>query len=311
MKLIDQQYPSKRTYLQTDEGQLHVRRFGNPSGKSVVMLHWTPGSGALVAHAAHALGKRGYDVWAPDMFGFGASDHPEPSSWTQARHGKALAQGLQNAGLKRVILHGGHMGGEVAIETSLAAPDLVDRLILDGIASNWTVPVRTEILSQFAFDPPDYDANGAPLAWSWTWTHGLWNAWVPTLKIDEAWQSTLHQAMIDFLQTGLLGGCMRVSFGNYDAVAGLEKITHPVLALTADSDTLRDQYPTTVSAIQNVKGYVFSGVHPCHRPDGGDDYAAVLAAYIEDKPQRWLRKGDDLAPKKSLNTYKEEEAAKQ
>jgi pimeloyl-ACP methyl ester carboxylesterase len=306
MMSIDQLYPSQRQYLDTPEGQLHVRRFGDTGGQTIVMLHWTPGSGAQLAHVAHALGQRGYDVWAPDMFGFGTSAHPEPSTWSQARHGAALAAGLRGAGLENVIIHGGHMGGEVAMETAMAAPDLISHVILDGIASDWTVENRQEMISKFSFDPPAYDAEGAPCPHAWNWTYSLWKAWAPTLAFNAPWQPVLHQAVIDFLQTGMAGGPMRNAFGSYNARSRLPDIAQPVLALTADSDTLRSHFPTTVQALANVKAYVFEGTHPCHRPDGGETYAKILSAYMEGTPFAWLDKSDNLAPAAPLNQYEQE-----
>jgi len=309
MQSIDQRYPSTRQYIDTPEGQLHVRRFGDPAGRTIVMLHWTPGSGAQIAHAAYALGQRGYDVWAPDMFGFGTSAHPDPSNWSQARHGAALAQGLKDVGMHDIVMHGGHMGGEVAMETAMAAPGLVSHVILDGIASDWTVAMRQEMINKFSFDPPAYDAQGAPANHAWQWTYNLWKAWAPTLAFDGVWDQTVHQALIDFLQTGMAGGPMRTGFGNYNALARLPDIRQPVLALTADSDTLRSQFPTTVKALNTVQAYVFEGTHPCHRPDGGEAYADVVSAYIEGGAKySWLSKTDDLAPKAALNQYAQEDA---
>ncbi|MGD1956401.1 MAG: alpha/beta fold hydrolase [Sphingomonadales bacterium] len=307
MHLIDQLYPSKRFYLDTPEGQLHTRRFGDPAGRPIVLLHWTPGSGAQLAHVAHALGARGYDVLAPDMFGFGTSAHPDPTTWTQVRHGAALAQGLRDLGLSNIAIHGGHMGGEVAMETAMAAPDIVVDVILDGIASDWTVETRLDMISKFSFEPPAYEEAGAPVTHAWSWTHNLWKVWAPTLAFDGAWDATLHQAAIDFMQTGMAGGPMRTAFGNYNALDRLPDIKQPVLALTADSDTLRSQFPTTVRALKDVRGHVFEGTHPCHRPDGGEAYADIVSAYLEGTPHDWLSKTDDLEPKAALNQYEEQE----
>lgn len=309
MQLLEKLYPSKRLYLETPEGQLHARRYGDPQGQTIVLLHWTPGSSLMLAHVGHALGARGYDVLALDMFGFGASGHPNIDTWTQARHGAALAHGLKAAGLTDVIVHGGHMGGEVAMETAIAAPDIVRHVVLDGIASDWTPADRLEMINKFPFVPPAYDEAGAPTGHAWSWAYNLWKAWSPTLAFDAPWQPVLHQAVIDFMQTGMAGGPMRNAFGQYDAVSRLKDITQPVLALTADSDTLRSQFASTMNAIPTVKGHVFEGTHPCHRPDGGEAYADVLSAYIEGKPHDWLSKTDDLAPKAALNAYEQEEKA--
>ena len=294
--LIDTQYPSRRQYLDSLEGQFHVRRFGDPAGRAVVLLHWTPGSGAMLAHAGAALGALGHDVWVPDLLGFGLSDKPEPAGWTQQRHGAALAAALRDAGLRSIVLHGGHMGGEVAMETAIAAPALIDAVVLDGIATDWSPAQRGEILGQIGYAPPAYDGQGSPLGWGWEKTLWLWQAWVPGLTVDAHWAATLHQAMLDVMHTGFAPGAMKEAFGAYPAAERLALIRQPVLALSADSDTLRAHLPNTVGALHDVRAHVFAGVHPCHRPDGGADYAAVLDRFIRGDARGWLTKDDDLSP---------------
>ncbi|MEO0411047.1 MAG: alpha/beta hydrolase [Pseudomonadota bacterium] len=300
---LDTLYPSQRSYWRSPEGQFHVRRYGQAGGQAMVLLHWTPGSGAMLAHVGTALGEKGYDVYALDMLGFGMSDKPDPQTWTQARHGAALAAAIKGAGLKDVVVHGGHMGGEVAMECAIHAPERVSHVILDGIATDWPPAQRQAIIEQIGYDPPAYDDAGAPLTWGWEKTLWLWGAWAPGLKTGQHWNPTLHQAMTDVMLTAFAPGAMRAAFGIYDAVRQLPKVRKPVLALTADSDTLRTQFPSTVKALSDVKGHVFDGVHPCHRPDGGQVYADVIDAYLTGANHPWLGKGDDLAPAEKPTGY--------
>ncbi|MEM7569734.1 MAG: alpha/beta hydrolase [Pseudomonadota bacterium] len=293
---LDTLYPSERSYWRSPEGQFHVRRFGDKGGQAIVLLHWTPGSGAMLAHVATALGEKGYDVYALDMLGFAMSDKPDPQTWTQARHGAALAAALENAGLTNVVLHGGHMGGEVAMECAIAAPERISHVILDGIATDWSPQQRQDIIAQIGYDPPAYDTEGAPLTWGWEKTLWLWGAWAPGCTPGDRWSPTLHQAMTDVMLTAFAPGAMRTAFGIYNAAERLPLVPKPVLALTADSDTLRTQFPSTVRALQSVKGHVFEGTHPCHRPDGGPVYAEVVDAYLSGAAFAWLGKDDDLAP---------------
>lgn len=295
-RTTDQIFPSRRCYIESPEGQIHARCFGPKDGPPVVLLHWTPGSGAMLSHIGTALGALGYAAWALDLLGYGQSDTPQAEGWSQVRHGNALAAALRGAGLKDVTLMGGHMGGEVALECAVAAPDLVSRLVLDGIATDWTPAFRQELIAKIGYAPPDYDEAGAPLMWAWEKTLWLWKAWVPGLQVNAQSAPVLHQAMSDLMASGLQPGPMAVAFGAHPSRERLALIRQPVLALTAGSDTLRDQYPSTVQAIPDVRGHVFDGVHPCHRLDGGPDYAAVLHAFISGSREAWLGKNDDLAP---------------
>jgi len=138
----------RRTYLQCDYGQIHARVWG--AGDPVVLLHWTPGSGAMLAHIGAALAEEGFEAWALDMLGFGRSDRPPAAEgWTQARHGGAIADALSGAGLGGVTLCGGHMGAEVALEASLARPGLAQdggRLVVTGTGEVEAVPDLATLL---------------------------------------------------------------------------------------------------------------------------------------------------------------------
>jgi len=285
----------RRTYLQCDYGQIHARVWG--AGDPVVLLHWTPGSGAMLAHIGAALAEEGFEAWALDMLGFGRSDRPPAAEgWTQARHGGAIADALSGAGLGGVTLCGGHMGAEVALEASLARPGLAARLVLDGVASDWNPETRAQMIAAGGYQAPAYDADGAPLHWAWDRTMWIWSAWRPGLEVDAETAPVLHQAVIDLMETGFDIRPMGEAFSAYPARERLALANAPCLALTADSDTLRSHFPTTVRALPDAKGHVFPGLHPAHRPSGGPGYARVLAAFIRGEPMDWLTAEDDLAP---------------
>jgi pimeloyl-ACP methyl ester carboxylesterase len=67
---------------------------------------------------------------APDLLGFGHSDHPETFSYSVEDHAASVAALVDALGLDTIQLVGHSMGGAVAIALAASRPDLVARLIL-------------------------------------------------------------------------------------------------------------------------------------------------------------------------------------
>jgi pimeloyl-ACP methyl ester carboxylesterase/putative sterol carrier protein len=98
------------------------------AGPPVVLLH---GLGATNASMLPTLAELSHDhrVLAPDLPGFGDSGKPV-QSYDPAYYARWLAAFLDAVGVRRATLIGNSMGGRIAIEMGLAAPERVDRLIL-------------------------------------------------------------------------------------------------------------------------------------------------------------------------------------
>src|SRR5262245_25300986 len=74
----------------------------------------------------------GHRVIVPDLRGFGASRRDEP--FTIAQHARDLAALLAALGIERAAVVGLSMGGAVALELSLRAPQRVAALVLANTA---------------------------------------------------------------------------------------------------------------------------------------------------------------------------------
>ncbi len=142
--------------LPTEHGVLRYREAGD--GPPLVLLHgsgpgvtgWRNFRANLPALAAH------FRTFVLELPGFGVSDgfgapHPMQSAQTAVR---AFLDGL---GLDRVRLIGNSMGGFVATDFALAAPDRVERLVtVGGAGTNLFSPQPGEgiiRLSEFVENP--------------------------------------------------------------------------------------------------------------------------------------------------------------
>jgi pimeloyl-ACP methyl ester carboxylesterase len=98
------------------------------SGPPVVLLH---GLGATNASMLPTLAELSHDhrVLAPDLPGFGDSGKPV-RDYDPAFYARWLGAFLDAVGVERAVLIGNSMGGRIAIEMGLSAPERVERLVL-------------------------------------------------------------------------------------------------------------------------------------------------------------------------------------
>lgn len=102
--------------------KLDCARWGDPAGKPVVLLHAFPMSAEMWRPQNDAL--KAYDVWAPNLRGFG----------TSALKGPWLIEHAANDVLETVppkaVFVGLSMGGYVALQVAAASPERVKALVL-------------------------------------------------------------------------------------------------------------------------------------------------------------------------------------
>jgi pimeloyl-ACP methyl ester carboxylesterase len=112
-----------------DLAVIDVTRFGNPQGRTVVLV---PGlaSSTAVWDATLPLLEADYDVRIVQVAGFsGAEPVNIEGAYTDAI-ATALTQELQTHPAKSAVLVGHSMGGFVSMKTALAAPEVVDELVI-------------------------------------------------------------------------------------------------------------------------------------------------------------------------------------
>lgn len=121
-------------HVETDVGSISTMEAG--VGDPVLLLH---GLGATKASFLPTVGALSatHRVIAIDLPGFGDSTKPLAVAYNAPYFARSVAAVLDALGLERASLVGNSMGGRVAIETGLRAPDRVDRIVLLAPALAW------------------------------------------------------------------------------------------------------------------------------------------------------------------------------
>ena len=121
--------------VDTATGALSVLEAG--TGDPVVMVHGLGATKASFLPTVGALAPAGYRTVAVDLPGFGDSDKPILGAYDAPFFAKAILALLDALGYERAHVIGNSMGGRVAIELGLRAPDRVGRLVLLAPSLAW------------------------------------------------------------------------------------------------------------------------------------------------------------------------------
>jgi pimeloyl-ACP methyl ester carboxylesterase len=207
------------------------------------MFHASPGSSSRLEPLVSEL-ARSRSVWALDTPGYGMSDSldiPEPSA---ADYAAAQAETMEAAGLEGVDLYGAHTGAKIALELAIQRPEMVDRLVLDGLGL-YTAEEREELLSRYAprIEP---DIHGTHLLRYWGMQRDMhlfwpWYDHTADARLDRDLPSAehLHDLVVDFLQAGSeYWKGYRAAFA-HDTEDALRRLSVPTLIMSAGSDPLQ------------------------------------------------------------------------
>jgi pimeloyl-ACP methyl ester carboxylesterase len=263
-------------YVDTLQGQLHYREAGQ--GRSLALLHWTPGSSAQYAAILEALAARGFHAIAFDLPGLGQS-HRREGHWPIAQFADSILQGLQGLGWSRGTILGGHLASEIALECAIKSPQSFELAVLDGTPA-WDEALRRSILEKVAPAPTSVREDGSHLTDIWKFVMWETKTWRPA--------SEFNTALGEFAM-GLLRAKMLADFDmrpvrtllEYDIFDALEQVRVPVLALTAELDPLRSCHETVLASVTGSTGHCFAGEHPIHTPTRAPEYIAPILQRLE------------------------------
>lgn len=113
------------------------------SGPDVVLIHGLGAAKTSFFNTVAALSKQGYRVHAVDLPGFGSSSKPVAGRYDAGWFAEAIVDLLDALNIERAHLVGNSLGGRVAIEVALRAPQRVGAL---GLLAPAVAFVRRDML---------------------------------------------------------------------------------------------------------------------------------------------------------------------
>jgi pimeloyl-ACP methyl ester carboxylesterase len=118
-------------------------------GHPVVCLHGLGGTKASFLSTVSALAPAGHRVIAVDLPGFGESSKPLSGAYDAPFFADAVTELLDALEIDRAHVIGNSMGGRVAIEVGLRAPERSERIVLLSPALAWLRPRQWDWLLRF------------------------------------------------------------------------------------------------------------------------------------------------------------------
>ena len=117
-------------------GRHHISTLTMGTGPDVLLLHGLGGTRASLFETAAALSRR-YRVHAPDLPGFGSSSKPARGAYNARWYAENILGLMDQLDIRRAHVVGNSMGGRVAIELGLTAPERIGALGLLCPAVAW------------------------------------------------------------------------------------------------------------------------------------------------------------------------------
>lgn len=249
----------RRAYVDGPYGQLHLRIAGQ--GAPLILLHQSPLSGDQFSAVLPLLADAGFCAIALDTPGFGQSDRPALPVGI-AGYADAIPAVLAAMGWSKAHVLGHHTGASIAASLAARRPELIDRLILNGVAL--LSDEDRAHFAQFRFAPLEPQADGSHLL----------AAWNQRLAASPGWTNV--EAMHRYV-TALLANPEHYFWGfeaafAHDMAADLKAITAPTLIF---SNTGEDLYAASQRAHALRPDFAFAAL------------AGGTHDIIDEQPQAW------------------------
>ena len=273
-----------RDYVDTGYGQLRVHRAGNPAKRPLLMLHASPGSAAMLLPLAKEL-ARDRRVVALDTLGNGDSDKPP---WTEGRiddYAPVVAEVLEAMQLGPVDVYGTHTGAFIAAELAIQRPELVRRMVLDGVGL-FTDAERRDLLEHYTprFSPRD-DGTHLLSAWSALRDQTLFWPWFNRTRAGIRWVEAvdaerLHAWYVELLKSGdTYPIAYRAAF-SYPTRERLPELAAPTLMVAQIGDMLHANTMEAAAIAQRARAET--------APSDDAGLAALVAGFL-DEPEGYSR----------------------
>lgn len=172
-------------------------RFGDPSGRSVVLMHGFPYDPRSYDDVARLLADSGYDVVVPYLRGFGPTrfvDANTMRSGEQAAIGHDLRELILALELNDPIVAGYDWGGRAACVVAALWPELVSGLVsvsgylVQDIAAAGSTPVLPHLEKRYWYQYYLHSERGRAglAAYRAEIAQTLWTDWSPTWRFGDS-----------------------------------------------------------------------------------------------------------------------------
>ena len=118
---------------------MHVERYGY-GGPTVVLLHGFGTTSFLWRRIAPALAISGHTVFAPDLFGYGASDRPFDADFGIRAQSQYIRRLFDTLAIARPTFVACDLGAVIALRTAFDQPESVGRMLLISPSSIRDLP---------------------------------------------------------------------------------------------------------------------------------------------------------------------------
>lgn len=196
--------PIARGFRHLRHGDVHYRTAGD--GPVVLALHESPRSSLSLLPVIEALSHR-FQVIAPDTPGYGLSDPLSVEAPEMEDFLDAIADLLDDMGLKRVALYGAHTGAALATAFAARNPERVTAMVLDGLSAFTADEVEAFHTRYLTPYEPHWDGRHVAGLWSRVKDLYTWFPWyeqTPERRLggEPAGLEPLERSALGFLQAG-------------------------------------------------------------------------------------------------------------
>ncbi len=146
--------------IETGNYQTYIHEGGEKTAETIIFLHGSGPGASANTNWKHILPhfKEKFYVIAPDIFGFGQTDHPEEypkngAEWMSERVQQVLSI-MDTLEIEKAHLVGNSLGGVIALHLLMYAPNRFERVVLMGAGGGLTEPTpELAKLANFHKDP--------------------------------------------------------------------------------------------------------------------------------------------------------------
>ena len=194
----------RRGFVDVDEGQIHYRACGAAPNPVLVMVHGSPGGSRALVPLMEVLGES-FRIYAPDTLGNADSSPATTDNVDIPYLADGLLRALDGLGLGDVFLWGSHTGGNIALEASIAQPERVRKLVLDGVGLYPDDEREGLVRNHAPAITPDGEGSQFNWAWHFVRDHHFFFPWYMRdaghrIPGGLAPAETLHDNVVDLLK---------------------------------------------------------------------------------------------------------------